>query len=517
MEPSGTESPERAGARPAPPVSVPNAELDAAHGTSEADRTPDPKRVGPHLRLPVRTTDVLDGMSGRDTLTLEKRHGNGDLIDLLDVLGIGGPFRIESPWELRDADDRHLIHGGGYAAVPFGERYGPLVAFLGDFLERNRELGLPQQSAAAWRAALEANLVALLASVAPGHADDRVFFTNSGAEAVETALKMARAARPDATVFVNFGRAYHGKTHGALALTPNEEYQEAFRPLAPEVLTLPYGDAEALRDALARNASRICAIVVEPVQGEGGVVVPPEGYLAELGRLAREHGVLVIADEIQTGLGRTGHWFASVAAGLDPDIVTLAKPLGGGLVPVGATIARKPIYRALLHGLASKRHSTTFGGGSLAMAVGVRSLELIVEEDLARRSAEAGRYGLERMRAFAERQPHLIEEVRGAGMLFAFVLRPVVGFKVPGVSPEDVQALAAALFMRELHLGGVHGCYSVNASRTARLTPPMNLPQPLLVELFDRVDEVGRRNPRSFSLLQRFPLPRLMRLAKIAL
>lgn len=448
---------------------------------------------------------------------MEKRHGNGDLIDLLDVLGIGGPFRIESPWELRDADDRHLIHGGGYAAVPFGERYGPLVAFLGDFLERNRELGLPQQSAAAWRAALEANLVALLASVAPSHADDRVFFTNSGAEAVETALKMARAARPDATVFVNFGRAYHGKTHGALALTPNEEYQEAFRPLAPEVLTLPYGDAEALRDALAQHARRICAIVVEPVQGEGGVVVPPEGYLAELGRLAREHGVLVIADEIQTGLGRTGHWFASVAAGLDPDIVTLAKPLGGGLVPVGATIARKPIYRALLHGLASKRHSTTFGGGSLAMAVGVRSLELIVEEDLASRSAEAGRYGLERMRALAERHPHLLEEVRGAGMLFAFVLRPVVGFKVPGVSPEDVQTLAAALFMRELHLGGVHGCYSVNASRTARLTPPMNLPQPLLVELFDRVDEVGRRNPRSFSLLQRFPLPRLMRLAKIAL
>jgi len=121
------------------------------------------------------------------------------------------------------------------------------------------------------------------------------------------------------------------------------------------------------------------------------------------------------------------------------------------------------------------------------------------------------------LQALAERHPHLLEEVRGTGMLFAFVLRPVVGFKVPGVSPEDVQTLAAALFMRELHLGGVHGCYSVNASRTARLTPPMNLPQPLLVELFDRVDEVGRRNPRSFSLLQRFPLPRLMRLAKIAL
>lgn len=469
------------------------------------------------LHLPVRTADVLGGDPKIDALALEKRYGNGDLIDLLDAFGIVGPLRVESPWELRDGEDRHLIHGGGYAAVPFGERYEPLVSFIHDYLEKDRSLGLPQQSAAAWRAALEANLVALLASVAPTHADDRVFFTNSGAEAVETALKMARAARPNASVFVNFGRAYHGKTHGALALTPNEEYQEAFRPLAPEVLTLPYGDAATLRDALQQHAKRICAIVVEPVQGEGGVVTPPEGYLAELGRLAREHGVLVIADEIQTGLGRTGHWFASVAAGLDPDVVTLAKPLGGGIVPVGATIARKPIYRALLHGLAAKRHSTTFGGGSLAMAVGAKSLELAVDEDLPRRSAEAGRYGLERLRALADRYPNLLEEVRGAGMLFAFVLRPVVGFKVPGVSEEDVQTLAAALFMREMHLGGVHGCYSTNASRTARLTPPMNLPWPLVVELFDRVDEVARRNPRSFTLLQRFPLPRLMRLAKIAL
>lgn len=467
-------------------------------------------------RLPVRTGHVLEGLAATDTAAWEKRHGNGDLIDLLDVFGIAGPFRVESPWELRDADGRHLIHAGSYAATPFGERYEPLMSFLAAYLERNRELGLPQQSMADWRAALETNLVALLASVAPSHADDRVFFSNSGAEAIETALKMARAARPEARVFVNFGRAYHGKTHGALALTPNEEYQDAFRPLAPEVITLPFGDAGALEDALRRHGKRVCAIVVEPVQGEAGVVVPPEGYLAELGRIAREHGVLVIADEIQTGLGRTGHWFASVAGGLDPDIVTLAKPLGGGLVPIGATIAHKDVYRALLHGLTAKRHSSTFGGNSLAMAVGLRSLELLVDEDLATRAAAAGRYGLERMRAVAERHPNLLEEVRGAGMLFAFVLRPVVGFKVPGVSEADVQTLAAALFLRELHLGGVHGCYSTNASRTARLTPPLNLPEPLLIELFDRVDGVARRNPRSFALVQHLPLPRLMRLAKIA-
>src|SRR5690606_29336266 len=147
----------------------------------------------------------------------------------------------------------------------------------------------------------------------------------------------------------------------------------------------------------------------------------------------------VLAGEIQTGLGRTGSWFASVADGLDPDIITLAKPLGGALVPIGATIARKHIYRALLPGLASKRHSNTFGGGSLASAVGLRSLEILVTQRLDLRAAEYGARGLGRLRAIAATVPGLIDEVRGAGMLFAVALKPLVGFRVPGVPTEDVQ------------------------------------------------------------------------------
>lgn len=467
-------------------------------------------------RLPYGTAGLLAG-AGLDVLDLEARHGNGDLMRVLDILGIAGPLRVLNPWELEDPSGRHLIHAGGYAAMPFGEAYPPLLDFVRAYLAGNRQLGLPQQSLSEWRAALAANLVTLLASVAPSHADSHVYFGNSGAEAVEAALKMARAARPRASTFINFARAYHGKTHGALALTPNEEYQGPFRPLAPDVITLPYGDADAFADALRRQADRICAVVIEPVQGEGGVIVPPDGYLRQVGVLAREHGVLVIADEIQTGLGRTGTWFASVAAGMDPDIITLAKPLGGGIVPVSATIARSAVYRALLPGLASKRHSTTFGGGSLAMAVALKSLELLVVEDLPHRSAVGGRYGLERLTAMARRFPNLVDSVRGAGMLFAVSLKPVVGFKVPGVSEEDVQTLAAALFLRELHLGGVHGCYSTNASRTARLTPPLNQPDDTLVEMFDRVEAVMERNPTPLSMLKRLPLPRMLKLARVAL
>ncbi|HNQ98577.1 MAG TPA: aspartate aminotransferase family protein, partial [Trueperaceae bacterium] len=147
-------------------------------------------------RLPVSTRDLLHGKTPLDVLDLEGRHGNGDLLKVLDILGIAGPFKVLSPWELEDETGRNLIHAGGYAAMPFGEGYPPLVDFVRDYLTENRQLGLPQQSLSEWRAALETNLVALLASVAPSHADSHVYFGNSGAEAVEAALKMARAARP---------------------------------------------------------------------------------------------------------------------------------------------------------------------------------------------------------------------------------------------------------------------------------------------------------------------------------
>ncbi|MEJ2666288.1 MAG: aminotransferase class III-fold pyridoxal phosphate-dependent enzyme, partial [Deinococcales bacterium] len=407
--------------------------------------------------LPYTAADLLGGLPPAGTVALEKRYGNGDLTDVLDALGVGGPFTVETPWELRDERGRHLIHAAGYAALPFGEAYGPLVDFVSGFLAKSREMSLPQQSASAWRGALEANLVTLLSSLAPSHADSRVLFANSGAEAVEAAIKLARAARPNAATFVNFTAAYHGKTHGALALTPNVEYQSTFLPLSPKTYTLPYGDLTALEKTLARHARDIVAVVVEPVQGEGGVIIPPPGFLAGLGEAARARGVLVIADEIQTGLGRTGEWFASVAAGLDPDIVTLAKPLGGGLVPVGATIARNDIVKALLPGFASKRHSSTFAGGSLAMAVALRSLDLIREEGLVRKAREDGRYALEQLQRLQARFPNFFEAVRGAGMLFGIQVRPVIGRLPLGsrrLLPYDddtLSQLAAALALRALH------------------------------------------------------------------
>ncbi len=471
--------------------------------------------------LPYGTDELLGGLPATSTVALEERYGNGDLIAILETLGVAGPFRVETPWEVRDEKGRHLIHAAGYAALPFGESYPPLTDFVRTFTEKSRELALPQQSASTWRAALEANLVALLAAFAPSHADSRVVFSNSGAEAIEAAIKLARATRPRATRFVNFAAGYHGKTHGALALTPNAEYQAPYLPLSPKTITLPYGDLDALDTALRRHGDDIAGIVVEPVQGEGGVITPPEGFLAGLGEAARRHGIPVIADEIQTGLGRTGAWFASVDGGLEPDIVTLAKPLGGGLVPVGATIARNEVYRAMLAGFGSKNHSSTFAGGSLAMAVGLRSIELIRDEHLVAKAREDGRYALERLRAIQERYPHFIEEVRGAGMLFGIKLRPVIGslpFGARRLLPFDdatLQQLAGVLGLRALHLGGVHGCVSLNSFRTVRLTPALNLPRALLDEMLRRTEAVAGRHRRAWTMLPRLPLNRLVRLARM--
>ncbi len=468
--------------------------------------------------LPLRTADVLAGLSPQRAVELEIANGNGDLVKLLDILGIGGPFRVKSPWELEDEEGRHLINAGGYAALPFGEMYPPLVNFLTSYLEQNRSMSLPQQSASAWRAALEANLIALLAAEAPSHRDSQVFFSNSGAEAVEAALKFAKAARPKGKHLLNFTRGYHGKTFGALSLTPNEEYQALFRPLLPGVKTLPYGDAEMLEQTVRNlGPESVIAIVLEPIQGEGGVIVPPPEFLPAVQALARQHDLLVIADEIQSGLGRTGHWFASLAGGLEPDILTLAKPLGGGLVPIGATIARREIYRKMLSGLESKRHSNTFGGGSLAMAVGLKSLELIHDENLVEKARRDGERGLGRLQGIQARNPGYIRAVRGAGMLFALQLRHVVKPALLGGQDELAKQLGTALALRTMHLYGLQVCFTLNSSQVIRLTPALNMPEALFEEMFDRVERAAAGHRSAWQMLPKTPLPLLLRLAKLAL
>ena len=468
------------------------------------------------VHLPWTTEKVFSGGDWADVIASELAYGNSDLIRVLKIANAEGPFKAVSPWELEDTDGTVRINAGGYSALPFGDRYPALVDFVQRYMRDGTSMGLPQQATSEWRAALEHNLVSILASFAPSHSDSNVFFSNSGAEAIESAIKFVMASRPNAPYFINFTGSYHGKTLGALSLTPNPEYQDLFRPLALNTKTLPFGDIDAFEIALNRmGADKIAAVFLEPIQGEAGVIVPPEGYLRRVDELCKRHGILVVADEIQTGLGRSGYWFASVEwGGMDPDIICLAKALGGGLTAVGATIARRDIFRKMLGGMASKRHSNTFGGNALAMAVGLKSLEIICEEDLVSRSQELGKRGAERLTQLGERFPKVFADVRSFGLLFAAELQPVLPEKTDFGQTELVGELTGLLGLLMWHRAGVHGNLSLSSRRTIRLTPALTMPVPLFDELFERVENACEDQNAAWRMLTHTPPRTLFGFAK---
>ncbi|WP_233513409.1 acetylornithine transaminase [Micromonospora craterilacus] len=255
----------------------------------------------------------------------------------------------------------------------------------------------------------------------------RVFFANSGAEANEAAFKLSR--RTGRTHVVAATGGFHGRTMGALALTGQPAKADPFRPLPGEVSHVPYGDVAALEAAVTEATAMV---ILEPIQGENGVVVPPAGYLAAARRITARHGALLVLDEVQTGIGRTGHWFAHQADGVEPDVVTLAKGLGGGL-PIGATLAFGPAADLLGPG----SHGSTFGGNPVSCAAALAVISTIAHEGLLDHVKRVG----ERLRRGIEGLGHpLVDGVRGAGLLLGVTL-------TAPVAPAAAEALREAGFL----------------------------------------------------------------------
>ncbi|WP_275901290.1 acetylornithine transaminase [Streptomyces sp. MBT27] len=299
---------------------------------------------------------------------------------------------------------------GGIAVNALGHAHPDLLAAVADQAARlghvsNLFVSEPP-------VALAERLVALLGR--PG----RVFFSNSGAEAVEAAFKIARRTGRSHLVAAEGG--FHGRTMGALALTGQPAKQAPFAPLPPKVTHIPYGDPEALRAAVTE---RTAAVVLEPLQGEAGVVPAPAGYLRAAREITRATGTLLVIDEVQTGIGRTGHWFAHRAEpDVEPDVITLAKGLGGGL-PIGATVA----FGAAAELLTPGQHGSTFGGNPLACAAALAVLEAIEKEGLLPHVTRVGG----RLRDGIENLGHpLVREVRGAGLLLGIALGEPVAARV---------------------------------------------------------------------------------------
>ncbi|MGE7438070.1 acetylornithine transaminase [Kitasatospora sp. NPDC001175] len=263
--------------------------------------------------------------------------------------------------------------------------------------------------------------------------EGRVFFCNSGAEANEAAFKISRLT--GRTHLVSAQGAFHGRTMGALALTAQPAKQDPFRPLPGDVTHVPFGDIEALRAAVTSDTA---AVFLEPIQGENGAIPLPPGYLRAAREITRATGTLLVLDEVQTGVGRTGHWFAHQAEeGVDPDIVTLAKGLGGGL-PIGATVA----FGAAAELLQPGQHGTTFGGNLVAAAAGLAVLDTIEAEGLLEHVQKIG----ERLRAGVEAiGDPLVSHVRGAGLLLGIVLTEPVAAQVQAVAQQTGFLVNAAV------------------------------------------------------------------------
>jgi acetylornithine/N-succinyldiaminopimelate aminotransferase len=277
---------------------------------------------------------------------------------------------------------------------------------------------------------------------------DRVFFANTGTEANEGAIKFARRAAYNAgktakTGLVTFSHAFHGRTMGSLSLTPKEKYQQPFKPLLPDVTVAEYNDIESARAAINANT---CAVIVEPIQGEGGIHMATPAFLAELRRLCDEHQAVLIFDEIQCGVGRTGDLWAHTASGVTPDIMTIAKPLAAGL-PIGAILVKQWIADQISAG----DHGTTFGGGPLVTGVARHVIERVSQPGFLAHVREVGQYLQERL---AEINSPLIAEVRGRGLMVGVEMRVEVA---PIVKK-----------------GYEHGLLLVNAgTHVIRLVPPL--------------------------------------------
>jgi putrescine aminotransferase len=344
-----------------------------------------------------------------------------------------------------------------------------------------------------------------LAIVSPSPLE-MVFFCNSGSEAVESALKLARLAT-GRTGLLYCHRSYHGKTFGSLSVTGNSNYQRPFGPLLPDCEAIPYGDLTALERALANQ--RMAGFIVEPIQAEGGMIVPPTGYLREAQSLCRAAGTLLIVDEVQTGLGRTGKLFAVNHEGVEPDMITLAKSLGGGLMPIGAMLTRRDLWMKAYGNMQSfALHTSTFGGGSLACAAGLAAVRAIRNERLAENAEARGRQLYEGLNILCL-EHNFLREVRGRGLLLGLEFHPtpariathamsvdatggLARYLIP--NHEEVLNNIPAMYVMQ-NLLQTHGIYTQVARsnpRVLRIQPPLTISEDQVNEFLTALEATCR-------------------------
>ena len=407
-------------------------------------------------------SDLLEtsALSSQDLIALEERHGAHNYHPLEIVITRG-----EGVWVWDVEGRRYLDFLAAYSAVNQGHCHPRLVAALAAQAAR---LTLCS------RAFRNDQLGRLCEEISALTGFERFLPMNSGAEAVETAIKLARkwgqtvkgVPADDAEILV-FDNNFHGRTTTIVGFSSSEQYRFGFGPFAGGYRLLPYGDADAVAAAMTERA---VAVLVEPIQGEAGIVLPPDGYLARLREITHRHRALLVTDEIQSGLGRTGKLFAFEHEGIRPDLVTVGKALSGGFYPVSGILADSALMNVFQPG----DHGSTFGGNPLGAAVAREALRVLTEEGMIENSARLGAYALERLRAIAS--PH-VREVRGRGLWIGIELHASAG----GARRFCEQLAAEGILCKETH------------THVIRVSPPLVISRQDLDWALERIETVLTR------------------------
>jgi putrescine aminotransferase len=356
---------------------------------------------------------------------------------------------------------------GGYGIFSAGINHPRIVAAVTTQLPRmalnSQELLEP------WRGAL----ARLVAEITPGDLQNS-FFINNGTDAIEGALKLTRLYTKRST-FIAALSGFHGKSLGSLSLMGKASFRAPFQSGMQDVRFVPYGDADALEtefERLEAVGTQVAGVVLEPVQGEAGGIVPPDDYFPRVREICDRFGALFIADEVQTGMGRTGKLWGLDHWGVVPDIMCLGKALGGGVMPLSAFVSTAKIWEVMIPNPII--HSTTFGGNPIACAAGIAAITVTLDEDLPGQAAVKGEYLLRQLHLLRARYPGVLKEATGKGLLIGMEFSTQeIGWKV-----------ASGLFKRGVLVAGTY-----SKAQTIRLEPALNIPQPLLEDVVSRLDD----------------------------
>lgn len=396
-----------------------------------------------------------------ETISKYEKYINPSQARLFRFMGLASVEGSAEGWTITDSEGKQFIDClGGYGMFALGHRNPAVVKAVEEALHT-----MPMCGKVLFNRQM-ADLAEKLAEITPGELQYS-FFVNSGTEAVEGCLKVARLATKR-TKFVAAENAFHGKTMGSLTATGRDLYRDPFKPLLDGFTHVPYGDIEAIKNAVDEETA---AVILEPIQGEGGIIVPPDGYLRQVKEVCEAKGALLIADEVQTGIGRTGEWFGVNHDGVTPDLMACAKALGGGVMPIGAIIGTPRAWQGLIE--APFLHTSTFGGNQLACAAGIAAIKYIQEEDLLRRGRETGAYFKAGLEKIMQEYPEVIAQVRGRGMMIGIEL-----------TKEGAGGMLMSLMIDKK----IIVAYTLNNPKVIRIEPPLIMP----VEVVDHVLEEFR-------------------------